>query len=124
MEWTIESTSKLIELYHNSEILWNHGLTQYKNKNKKVDVLKEIATSLGCDVAEVRKKIKNLRTQFNREHKMMFKTSSGQATPAKTKWCFYESLCFLLSVDTPREGTSTDDLRVEVSAFHIPLLHD
>lgn len=124
MDWTIEATSKLIELYHSNEILWNHSLTEYKNNNKKVDVLKEMSTSLGCDVPEVKKKIKNLRSQFHREHKMMYKTSSGQAAPAKTKWCFYASLCFLLSVDTPRDGTCTDYSRVEVSVSHIPMLHD
>ncbi|XP_053688861.1 uncharacterized protein LOC128738059 [Sabethes cyaneus] len=108
MEWTSETTLKLIELYHNNEILWNQSLPEYKLNSKKLDVFKEMTKVLGCTIAEIKQKIKNLRSQFHREHKAV-KLAAGQGRSPKTQWCFYGSLQFLLSADTAdRKGMFTD----------------
>src|SRR5436190_395284 len=74
---------------------------------KKLDVFKTLSKKYGTNIASLKKKIKNLRTQFHREHNTITKTFSGQSPIKKMKWCYYHCLCFLLDIDLPRKGTPT-----------------
>ncbi|KAG8314594.1 hypothetical protein J6590_089520 [Homalodisca vitripennis] len=85
-----------------------HGVESafYKDRNIKCDKLKELAIKYDCSVTDLKKKIKNLRSAFHREHKRITKPKSG-SSPKKEKWFAYNLLKFLLDVDIPRETFST-----------------
>lgn len=119
MDWSHERTIEFIEEYRENEILWNHQLPDFKNNKKKFDVYKRLSEKYGTDLVEVKKKIKNIRSQFHREHKAITKTTTGQSPKKKSKWCYYDSLLFLLDVDSPREGVSigTQESDVEVKTI-------
>ena len=53
-------------------------------------------------------KIKNLRTAFHREHKSQTHTKSGSSPIKRSKWFAYDLLIFLLNVDNPRLGYSSE----------------
>jgi hypothetical protein len=88
MEWSNDKTIMFIEDYRNSEILWNHRLKDFKNNRKKLDILQNLSEKYGNDIIALKKKIKNLRTQFHREHKAITNTTSGQSAIKKNKWCY------------------------------------
>lgn len=106
MEWNIQKTTLFIEDYHTSPELWNNKSASYKDRNVKSDKLKLLATKYECSVDELKKKIKNLRSAFHREHKRITKPKSG-SSPKKEKWFAYNLLTFLLDVDIPRQTFST-----------------
>lgn len=73
-----------------------------------------------CTVLELKKKIKNLRSAFHREHKKLKGKKSGSSPSKKGKWFAYEQLRFLLDVDVPKYTLSTagsDEEEFEVSFF-------
>jgi hypothetical protein len=83
MEWSNDKTIMFIEDYRNSEILWNHRLKDFKNNRQKLDILQNLSEKYGNDIIALKKKIKNLRTQFHREHKAITNTTSGQSAIKK-----------------------------------------
>lgn len=56
---------------------------------------------------QVKRKIKNLRSAFHREHKKLTQKKSGSSPRKKGKWFAYELLSFLLDVDVPKSTLST-----------------
>lgn len=58
-------------------------------------------------VPELKKKIKNLRSAFRREHKKMQIKKSGSSPNKKGKWWAYDVMTFLLDVDEPKSTSST-----------------
>ncbi|XP_055615695.1 uncharacterized protein LOC129768983 [Toxorhynchites rutilus septentrionalis] len=107
MEWNIERTTSFIDDYHNSPELWNNKILQYKDIHIKKDKLKQLAAKYNCTVADVKNKIKNLRTAFHRERKKVQQKKSGSSPGKQTKWFAYEPLSFLLDVDIPKSTIST-----------------
>lgn len=57
-KWTTEKTCKLIELYHESPILWDAKNINHRNKFKTTDALKEIAITLNTDSSQINRKLK------------------------------------------------------------------
>ncbi|XP_047499741.1 uncharacterized protein LOC125046132 isoform X4 [Penaeus chinensis] len=107
MNWSQEKNIEFIEEYRKLSVLWDVRLQEYKNNQAKLDALRGLAEKYNCDVEMLKKKIKNLRTAFRREHKRLTQKKSG-SSPIKTgKWFAYELLLFLLDVDTPRPGYSS-----------------
>lgn len=122
MEWNIKRTILFIEDYHNSPELWNNKITDYKDNKLKNDKLKHLASKYECPVLEVKKKIKNLRSAFHREHKkLQASKKSDSSVSKKVKWFAYEPLSFLSEVDVVRLTTSTanngDDPKVSFSIY-------
>ncbi|CAH0560412.1 unnamed protein product [Brassicogethes aeneus] len=104
-QWTTEEVSNLIESYRAHTNLWNPKNTEYKNRIKKMDSLKEIAKLFNTNFNEVERKIKNLITQYQRErrnYKNMKKSGAGQIF--KPKWFGYNSMLFLNDKNKPRRG--------------------
>ncbi|XP_068081272.1 uncharacterized protein [Anabrus simplex] len=67
-----------------------------------MDTLKRLSYKYNCSVQELKKKIKNLRTAFHREHKRIQKVKTSGASPLRGKICFgYNLLTFLLDIDAP-----------------------
>ena len=59
--WSTEKTLQLIELLHSSPVLWDATSEDYKNRMKKMDALKEIATTVSVSEIDTEKKIKSLK---------------------------------------------------------------
>ncbi|XP_019769338.2 uncharacterized protein LOC109543862 isoform X2 [Dendroctonus ponderosae] len=112
--WSTESTCKLIELYREHPLLWESKHKHYKNHYKRADALKEICLALNIDsIDDVKKKIKNINTQYTRErkkYKNMRKLGAGKHFVAK--WFGYELLGFLRdknkSPNSLQAGSSTE----------------
>jgi hypothetical protein len=58
MEWSNEKVLNLIELYRDRPVLWDCRLKEYKDRNKKMDAILEIAVSFGVEKEEIERKIK------------------------------------------------------------------
>jgi hypothetical protein len=65
MESLNEKTVMFIEAYRNNEILWNHKLRHFKNNRKKFDIFKTLSEKYESGIVNLKKIIKNLRTQFH-----------------------------------------------------------
>ncbi|EDV36275.1 uncharacterized protein Dana_GF12047, isoform A [Drosophila ananassae] len=107
--WTREKISKLIELYRESDCLWNHYSAKYKNKDCRAKAIEYICESLGITKIDYGKKVHNLRNQFNSELKKLERRleESGSSSPTVEKTCRWEhfnTLMFLRSVIEPRPG--------------------
>ncbi|CAH0559439.1 unnamed protein product [Brassicogethes aeneus] len=104
MEWNVEQTCKLIELYRQNSELWDTFSPLYKNKQKKHDAWNKIGKALNLGKDEVEKKMRCLIGQFQREQK---KTKSGTGTGAdeayQSKWFAFKMLTFLQDKNKPRE---------------------
>ncbi|KAH8237049.1 hypothetical protein KR038_003404, partial [Drosophila bunnanda] len=109
--WSREKISKLIELYRDSDCLWNHFSERYKNKDCRAKAIEQICTTLGITKNDYGKKVHNLRNQFNSELKKLerrLEESGGPSSsqlPEKTcRWEHFKTLMFLRSVIEPRPG--------------------
>jgi hypothetical protein len=68
MEWSKDSTLKLIELLQLNASLWNPSLCENRrDKQKRKEELRNISQILDISVPDATKKIQHLRTQYNRE---------------------------------------------------------
>ncbi|KAL7737466.1 hypothetical protein ACLKA6_007604 [Drosophila palustris] len=108
--WTREKIYKLIELYRESDCLWNHYSELYKNKDCRTKAIERICTSLGITKNDYGKKVHNLRNQFNSELKKYERrlkdTDNGIAalSPKACRWEHFETLMFLRPIIEPRPG--------------------
>lgn len=110
MEWTNAKVCDLINLYRDRPVLWDCRLKEYKDRNKKLDALLEIAVSFGVDKEEVERKIKNLVCHFLREIKKereSSKSGAGSDDVYKSKWFCYNNMLFLKDRNQPKGMTDT-----------------
>ncbi|KAG5875074.1 hypothetical protein JTB14_004807 [Gonioctena quinquepunctata] len=115
MSFTNEQTLTLIDMYRVRPILWDPTQMEYGNKNKRHDMMMEIAVALAIDEGDVEKKIKNLQTTFARERKKMKdsrKTGSGCEETYVNKWFAHQGMMFLADKNKPRTTVDTDILEV------------
>lgn len=82
-EWTVDNTIRLIEAYERYPLLWNPCEKLYRNKYKRNDALIEIASDIGCNVLDLKKKLDSILAQHRREKKNV--TKSGMAKNDKKK---------------------------------------
>lgn len=107
-EWTVDSAIRLIEAYERYPLLWNPREKLYRNKYKRNDALIEIASDIGCNVLDLKKKLESILAQYRREKKNV--TKSGMATNDKKKpWWGIKYLRFLDDKYTPNRTTSSSD---------------
>nr|CAH7769819.1 unnamed protein product [Callosobruchus chinensis] len=93
--WTNELVVELIDNYKLHECLWNAKHIKYKCRNTKLDAWVTLAEKTGKNVAEVKRKVKNIVAQFARERRRRrTMKKSGAAAYFKSKWFAYESLLF------------------------------
>ncbi|KAK7014793.1 hypothetical protein SK128_028172, partial [Halocaridina rubra] len=123
INWSQETTIEFIEEYRKFAVLWDTRLTDYKTNHAKLDALQGLAEKFNCDVPMVKKKIKNLWTAFCCEHKCQAK-KTGSSPIKRSIWFVYDLLIFLLDVDNPRPGYSSEvepqaeqPMRVEASYY-------
>ena len=91
---------ELIQLWEGEECLYNPGIADYSNSNKRIAAIKRIKENMSVDITEeqIRDVQKSLRTTYQREMRKK-KTSecSGRGTDQvhKIKWKFFDVLSFL-----------------------------
>lgn len=117
MEWTTEKTTKLIEIYQSSEVLWDPTNEGYRNKNKRLDALCNISQIMQVPREEVERKIKNLVGQFSREMKKIKQKKKTHHNSADygdahhhSKWFAFKLLLFLK--DKNKSGTLLNPTKV------------
>ncbi|XP_063919698.1 uncharacterized protein LOC135134795 [Zophobas morio] len=119
-EWTKSTMEKFIIQFEKYPCLYDVKHQFYKNKharaeayNKIVETLKKENEGLKVTVEEAKKKITNLRSQYNHElNKIRASTHSGMGTDEiyePTVWWF-EKLQFLEQFIKPRKGKSSIDV--------------
>lgn len=120
--WTVEEVGNLIEAYREHTNLWDPKDMDYKNRIKKADSYKEIASMFNITSMEVERKIRNIISQYQRErrtYKKMKKSGAGHVF--KPKWFGYNAMSFLHDKNKPRKGTQIG-VEIEVSlCSYLPL---
>lgn len=110
MEWSKQTTLKLIDLYRDKPVLWNQTHCDYKNKRKRFAAWADISNELNIDKGELEKKIKNVNSQFLRELKRLKETKTSPDDKYESHWFAFDSLLFLR--DKTKLTPSRDDAGV------------
>lgn len=66
-KWTDADMSKFLDIYQNYELLWNPKLELYRNNQARKSALQAIIQHMDLTEYELKNKIKNIRTTYNRE---------------------------------------------------------
>ncbi|KMQ87791.1 isoform a [Lasius niger] len=83
VKWDNELIIKLIEEHRKYKCLWAPSNKMYKCR--KEDAWGEISKAVGTDMAETKRKMKNLISQFYRERKKMRQNATNEKTEIGTK---------------------------------------
>ncbi|XP_063364480.1 uncharacterized protein LOC134653107 [Cydia amplana] len=101
MEWTNEKLLNFIKDYRKCKVLWDIRNPNYNKHNiKKRKILIAFGQKYGMDEGSVRKKIKNLRSAFHREHHRLTSKMKDESDDVR-KWFAYDALKFILDVTGP-----------------------
>ncbi|KAH7965760.1 hypothetical protein HPB49_010503 [Dermacentor silvarum] len=117
--WTSEKETRLIGLYQNYRLLWDHRHQDYYKRDQRERAMRAIADGLGneFDVVNVKDKIKTLRDYFVKE----MKKEDGSRTSACSyisRWEHFKCWEFLrgtISVDTSSQPASAAAMSYPVS---------
>ncbi|XP_055630750.1 uncharacterized protein LOC129771287 [Toxorhynchites rutilus septentrionalis] len=96
-EWMKGEIEELICLYCSKVELWDVTSVEYKDRLKKISDYKEMTEKFNTTVEAIRKKLHNLRNQFNPELKKSRTTKSLQGTDELyvSQWPYHNSLKFM-----------------------------
>ncbi|XP_026760067.1 uncharacterized protein LOC113519213 [Galleria mellonella] len=114
-DWNIETTITLISLYKENEFLYDNLHPDYKNRNKRLAALVKFAeiitekTGKVCVVANIRRKLNSLRSQYMAEKMKVTKSKSeGEDYQPAAYW--YPLLQFLnKSTNADSSKSNLDD---------------
>ena len=67
--WPNDKVLKFIEDYQACSCLWDVNRPDYKNRVKRKSAIESLAAKYEVSVADIEKKIHNLKTSFSRERK-------------------------------------------------------
>ncbi|XP_062401063.1 uncharacterized protein LOC134092274 [Sardina pilchardus] len=123
-QWSEEKERLLISFYSEHEYLWNPRAKQYKNRDVKNNAYKELCQQLTdeqqvINEEDVKKKFKNLRTVFTREHSSVLKSNKSGAGADDVyvpKWKYYQVLSFLRDTCNPDESSDNLDPAVPTTS--------
>ena len=85
-EWSDDETTRVIEFYKENPVLWNHCLTDYKDRNLKklaLEKLKSLLKNHSDD--EIKNHWHSLKTIFDWEDKRQKGSSQAQVLPKSTR---------------------------------------
>ncbi|KAK2888587.1 hypothetical protein Q8A73_020035 [Channa argus] len=125
--WSDAKVQQLISFYSEHSCLWNHKSESYRNRMLRLSLLKTLSNLLSDNepipftVEDIKTKFRNLRTIFQREHKVVSSNKTcGSEDFYLPKWKHYRDLLFLCD-------SCDEDERPENLHFHEPpessLLH-
>ena len=104
--WSNDKVLKFIEDYQASSCLWDVTSPNHKNRVKRKSAIDSLAAKYEVTVADIEKKIHNLKTSFNRERKKNNQASGS--SPKKSSWFAYDYLLFLLPANESKGSRNTD----------------
>ena len=110
-EWT-EEVETVVEFYKENEFLWNHHLTDYKDRDKRSLAMDKLQGMLGMkrSIEEIKSQWHSLKRIFEREHnRVMGSKRSGTSTDSAyhPSWKYFSMLQFVLQCKDLDESTST-----------------
>ncbi|RVE65467.1 hypothetical protein OJAV_G00116680 [Oryzias javanicus] len=115
--WSEAKTQQLISFYSEHTCLWNHKSGNYKNRLLRQSLLETLSQLLSENepvpftVEDIKTKFRNLRTVFQREHKVVSSNKTcGSEDFYLSKWKHYHELMFLC--DSCDEKEPSEDLHV------------
>ncbi|KAJ8889588.1 hypothetical protein PR048_009088 [Dryococelus australis] len=110
-EWARSDVEELISDYVSRPVLRGINTTEYRNRCRKHDALKELAEKYKTEIQEVKRKIHNLHNQFNSEFKKSQKNKSGQGTDEKcvSKGPHYQDSQLTDTLDNETKTLNDDD---------------
>jgi hypothetical protein len=97
-EWSDEETMTVIEFYHTNPVLWNHCLSEYKDRNLKKLAMDKLTAILSCSEEEIKNHWHSIKTVFDREDKRQKSSKkSGTSTSQvyKSNWKYFDCLAFV-----------------------------
>lgn len=110
-EWNEETTTKLISAVEATEILWNTGHKDYKNRLLRENMWNHIAENIfnsEYDGNQLNAKWANLRIQFKSYYTKSKETKSGQGAVNKAvSWKFFNQMLFVKAAENA-QSTMTE----------------
>ena len=88
-DWTEDETMTIIEFYHTNPVLWNHCLSEYKDRNLKKMAMDKLTTTLNRSEEE----IKNHRE--DKRQKASKKSGTSTSEVYKSNWKYFDCLRFV-----------------------------
>lgn len=124
-EWEDHEVETLVEFYKENNFLWNHHLTEYKDRQLKEAALNKLVAQLnGRSQDEIKQQWHSLKTIFDREDKRIEgskRSGAGTDSVYKTGWKYFElmqftkeckeiddSVCTLLSTLSTNSGVNSE----------------
>ncbi|KAF9424300.1 hypothetical protein HW555_000439 [Spodoptera exigua] len=102
--WDDSAVLLLIEKYQENELLWNPRHMDFKNRNKRNDAVRDIASVFNIASSEIERKLKNLSSHYFREkrkYEESKRSGSGRDDVQLPKWFAYKALSFLNDKNAP-----------------------
>ena len=105
--WRTDEIEKLVKLWGQNEELYNSSHPFYMDKEKKSEIVREIAKQLNSSELEVRRKMRSLQSYYCQLRRDRLNNKDGPKGMRKAKWSFFEMLKFLdhLAVAPRKEGS-------------------
>ena len=112
--WTKSDVFLLISQWELYPELWNVKNKLYRNRIKKQNALKEIASNFNTTTNEVSRKLHNLRTQYHSEVRRIKckKSGNGAEENNTSSWEFFSAMNF---INTNHSSPVTTDNMVSIS---------
>ena len=122
-EWNDGDIDTLIDFYQENELLWNHTLQNYKDRNLKGAALSKLAGILVIhSLVEIKAQWHTLTTTFDREHKRVEgskRTGSGTDSVYKSEWKYYERMFFMSHNKEVDESVSTINVFTDLEGYTV-----
>ncbi|XP_046973937.1 uncharacterized protein LOC124540412 [Vanessa cardui] len=116
IKWSDNIMSRFLELYQQYECLWNNNTEVYKNRDARESAIQKIINELNLKMteADIKNKIKSIRTMYRRELLLIIKSKKSGAAPddvyrPRLNW-FNQADSFLRAVTVARESISSSDI--------------
>ena len=107
----------LIDFYQENELLWNHTLQNYKDRNLKAAALRKLADILVIhSLDEIKDQWHTLMTTFDREHK---RVGSGTDSVYKSGWKYCERMLFMSQSKEVDESVSTINVFTDLEDYKV-----
>lgn len=109
-KWSDQETNLLIDLLEEHTCLWDVYSKEYHLRNARERAYEKMKGELNIELADIKTKIMNLRSQLGREIAKSKAKKSGQARSEcyKSSWAYWDRLQFLVPV--MQAGKSKDTL--------------
>ncbi|KAK3738095.1 hypothetical protein QZH41_003686 [Actinostola sp. cb2023] len=97
-------------MWENEEVLYNTRCIDYFKRDKRIEALDRLSDTLKIPIAEIRKKMTNLRTYYGKElwkEKKTQKVVEAEGDPSKgyhSRWLFFKPLDFLRENCNPKHS--------------------